>query len=311
MLKTATISTTSPHFFLLAWHSVTPYQITVLNFYKSPSALTPDSQGLDKPIFISIDMEYLSNLKQDSSQNLNSQVGVAILDSRHLISSPPRTAISTYNFVTGSPSYCAATTKKFLFDKTVAIHQRDILSNLESLLPRTRNIILVGHEFKNDLQVLQLLDFNLHTSIRGILDVGRIASKIIPNIPMRLSSILSELGCPFQNLHTAGNDAYFTLRVLLLLAIRDYPEEEVNSNHQEILSALNAITNVSIPRKSDPHLKIIKNIKKKQRRFQKNRKHQSKSWDIETQEQIRAERAARRVKNDSNDVGLEDSVCHE
>lgn len=271
----------------------------------------PESQGLDKPIFISIDMENLSNLKQDSSQNLNSQVGVAILDSRHLISSPPRTAISTYNFVTGSPSYCAATTKKFLFDRTVAIHQRDILSNLESLLPRTRNIILVGHEFKNDLQVLQLLDFNLHTSIRGILDVGRIASKIIPNIPMRLSSILSELGCPFQNLHTAGNDAYFTLRVLLLLAIRDYPEEEVNSNHQEILSALNAITNVSIPRKSDPHLKIIKNIKKKHRRFQKNRKHQSKSWDIETQEQIRAERAARRVKNDSNDVGLEDSVCHE
>ena len=250
-------------------------------------------------------MEYLSNLKQDSSQNLNSQVGVAILDSRDLISSSPQTAISTYNFVTGSPSYCAATTKEFLFDKTITIHQRDILSNLESLVPRTRNIILVGHGIKNDLQVLQLLDFNLHTSIGGILDVGRIASKILPNIPITLSSILSELRCPFQNLHTAGNDAHFTLRVLLLLAIRDYPEEEVSSNHQEILSALKAITNVSIPRKSDPQ---SKNIKKKQRKFQKNRKHRSKSWDIETQEQIRAERAARRVKNESNDSRLEDSV---
>lgn len=30
-----------------------------------------------------------------------------------MISSPPRTAISTYYFVTKSPSYCAATTKKF------------------------------------------------------------------------------------------------------------------------------------------------------------------------------------------------------
>ena len=127
-----------------------------------------------------------------------------------------------------------------------------------------------------------------------ILGTGRIASKILPNIPITFSSVLSELQCPFQNLHIAGNDAYFTLRVLLLLATRDYPDEEVDSNHQEILSALKALTNVSIVRKSDPQ---AKNIKKKQRRFQKNRKHQSKSWDMETQEQIRAERATRRVKN--------------
>lgn len=94
-----------------------------------------ESQVVDKPVFITIDLEYLSNRKQDSSQNPNSQVGVAILDSRDLISSPPQTAISTYNFVTGSPSYCAAATKKYLFDKTITIHQRDILFNLESLIP--------------------------------------------------------------------------------------------------------------------------------------------------------------------------------
>ena len=109
-------------------------------------------------------------------------MGVAILDSRDLISSPPQTVMSTYNFVTGSPSYCAATTKKLLFDKTITIHQRDILFNLESLVPRTRNIILVGHDIRNDLQVLQLLDFNLRTSIEGILDLGKIASKLLPNI---------------------------------------------------------------------------------------------------------------------------------
>ena len=91
----------------------------------------------------------------------------------------------------------------------------------------------------------------------------------------------------------------------MLLATRDYLEEDVNSNHQEILSALKAITNVSIPRKSDNQ---SKNVKKKQRKFQKNRKHQSKSWDIETQEQIRAEQAARRVKNERDDSRLEDSV---
>lgn len=53
----------------------------------------------------------------------------------------------------------------------------------------------------------------------------------------------------------------------MLLAIREYPDEEVDSNHREILSALKEITNLSIARKSDPQ---AKNIKKKQRGFQKN-----------------------------------------
>ena len=238
-----------------------------------------ESQELDKSIFITIDLEYLSNLKHDSSQNLNSQVGITILDSRDLISSSPQTAISTYNLVTRSPSYCAATTKKYLFGQTITIHQRDILTNLESLVLRTRNIILIGHGINNNLKVLQLLNFNLHISIRGILDVRRIASQILPNIPITLSSILSELRYPFQNLHTAGNDAYLTLRVLLLLTIKEFPEIEVSSNHQEILSALTAITNISIPRKLDPQ---SKNIKQKHKKFQRNQKHQSKSWDIET-----------------------------
>lgn len=266
-----------------------------------------ESRGSDEIVFVAIDFEYLSNFEQDISQNLNSRVGIAILDTRDLISSPPQTAMSTYNFVTGSPSYCAATTKKYLFGETISIHQRDILFNLESLIPRTRNIVLLGHDVANDLKILQLLHFDLHTSIVGTLDTGRIVSTVLslPNIPHTLSSILSELGCPFQNLHVAGNDAYFTLRVFLLLAIRSYTNEVVDSRHQKVLAALKAITNVPIPRRSDPQ---ARNIKKKQRRLQKSRKYQSKSWDIETQEQIRAERAARRAEIESNEGELEGFV---
>ena len=206
-------------------------------------------RGSDEIVFVAIDFEHLSNLQQDLSRNLNSQVGISILDTRDLISSPPQETISTYNFVTGSPSYCAVATKKFLFGETITIHQRDILSNLESLIPRTRNIVLGGHDVANDLKVLQHLHFDRHTSIVGILDTGKIVSAVLalPNILSTLSSILSELQCPFQNLHVAGNDAYFTLRVFLLLAIRSYTDEVVDSRHQEILAALKAITNVPIP----------------------------------------------------------------
>ncbi|KAF6237285.1 hypothetical protein HO173_004754 [Letharia columbiana] len=194
---------------------------------------------------------------------------------------------------------------KYLFGETITIYQRDIVFNLESLVPRTRSIVLVGHEFRNDLKVLQLLRFDLHTSIVGLPDTGKIVSTTSPNIPITLSSILSELQCPFQNLHVAGNDADFTLRILLLLATRNYTDEVVDSKHQEILTAPKATTNLSIPKRSDPQ---AKNIKKKQRGFQKNKKHQSESWDMETQGQIRAERAARRAEKESNEGRLEGFV---
>ncbi len=134
-----------------------------------------ESRGSDEIVFVAIDFENLRNLQQDLSQNQNSQVGIAILDTRDLILSPPQGAISTYSFVTGSPPYCAATAKKYLCGETTTIHQRDILSNLDSLVPRTRNIVLVGHNVANDLKVLQLLHFDLHTSIVGILDTGRLS----------------------------------------------------------------------------------------------------------------------------------------
>ena len=119
---------------------------------------------------------------------------------------------------------------------------------MDSLVPRTRNIVLVGHNVVIDLKILQLLHFDRHTSIVGILDTGKIVSTILtlPNISHRLSSILSKLGSPYQNLHVAGNDAYFTFRVFLLLAIRSYTDKMVDSRHQKVLAVLKAITDVSI-----------------------------------------------------------------
>ena len=64
--------------------------------------------------------EHLRSIKQDSTQDLNSQVGLAVLDIKDPVLSPPQIAISMYkySFVTGSPSYCANAAKKFLFGKT-------------------------------------------------------------------------------------------------------------------------------------------------------------------------------------------------
>jgi hypothetical protein len=77
--------------------------------------LTPHpsiSNKLRDVIFVAIDFENLGNIKQDSAQNLDSQVGIAILDTRVLASSQLEKTILTYSFATGSPSYCRATAKK-------------------------------------------------------------------------------------------------------------------------------------------------------------------------------------------------------
>jgi hypothetical protein len=76
--------------------------------------LTPHpaiSDDLRDVIFVAIDFENLGNIKQDSAQNLDSQVGIAILDTRILASSQLEKTILTYSFATGSTRYCTAATK--------------------------------------------------------------------------------------------------------------------------------------------------------------------------------------------------------
>ncbi|KAL9609445.1 MAG: hypothetical protein Q9167_005800 [Letrouitia subvulpina] len=255
------------------------------------------SKNINDVVFIAIDFEYLENVKQDPSQNLDTQVGVAILDTQNFVSSP-RNAICTFNFVIGSPSYCAKNTRKFLFGKTVTIHRKDISQKLEALISRTRNNILVGQDFINDLRILQFLQFNLYSSIVGILDLQKVAAEIMPGVPLKLYNILEELSCPYGGLHNAGNDAYFTLRALLLLAIKSYPSSiAANNDHQSKLTALEAVTQVPIPARRNRH---DKNREKKLKRMQKSKKYQARLRDIETVERIRAERVERKIEKEND-----------
>lgn len=257
-------------------------------------ALT-NSKDFDDVVLIAIDFENLRNIRKDSSQNLNCQAGVAILDTKSMVSSP-QTAISAFNFVIGSPSYCRNTTKKFLFGETVTIHRKDINPNIEALISRARNNVLIGHGFENDLSILRFLKFDLHSSIVGIIDLQKIAAEIMPSVSVRLGHILEELLCPFEGLHNAGNDAYFTLRALLLLAIKSYPNRiAANNDHRSKLTALEAITQVSIPRRTNRN---DKNREKKLKRVQRSQKYQARLRDLETVARIRAERAEKKSKRE-------------
>ncbi|RYP67194.1 hypothetical protein DL769_005826 [Monosporascus sp. CRB-8-3] len=126
-------------------------------------------------LFVSIDFENPTGLLEDTP-NVASQVGIAMLDTRDLIpSSSSEGIISTYNFLLGPPRYYSSAKTKFLFGETQWIKQREIAPKLESLVLRSRSIVLVGHDIANELRVLRHLDFDLKTAVIGILDTLLIA----------------------------------------------------------------------------------------------------------------------------------------
>lgn len=145
------------------------------------------------------------------SQSDDSQVGIAILNINDLLAPQlKKNIISTYNLVTGSPSYISKASKKFLFGKSIIINPNKILKNIQSIIPRDRPIILVGHNVKVELRVLTRLGFDLSSLNADIIDTASITDEVFGGAGYSLREVLTSLNCPFNNLHSGGNDANFT-----------------------------------------------------------------------------------------------------
>lgn len=169
-------------------------------------------------MFVSIDFENGKGLV-DSGPSVPLQPGVATLDTQDFHAAVhPIDIISTINFATGPLQYSESANFKFLFGETSQISSSDIVPMIESCIPGTRPTILVGHDLAIELHVLQHLHFHLRKTVIGNIDAIAITSQVCSSKPRwSLRHVLQELRCPFDNLHSAGNDAHLTLRYLLLL----------------------------------------------------------------------------------------------
>ena len=257
------------------------------------------SSTLNDVIIIAIDFEYIQTIKSGFAQKTDSQVGFAILDTKDLrqIQSevPEQTQlISTFNFVTGSSSYVTKVSNKFLFGKTITIPSSSMAHIIQSRIPKDRNVMLVGHGVSSELHILQFLGFKFSRP-PGILDTSRVADEVFQIWNGSLRDLLILLECPFKKLHIAGNDANFTLRALLLLAVKWCMNQQRQKN-DKILNILRHISTStrSIPSYIDPEIKAAE---KREKRLMKSRKYQSKSWSQEQQDQIRDARARKRLEH--------------
>lgn len=263
-------------------------------------ALGLDSTGSERStgpgtVLVSIDFEKTGNLMAGFSQSDDSQVGIAILHIKDLFAPQlKKKIITTYNLVTGSPPYIASASKKYLFGQSRILKPAGILQRIQKIIPRDRHIILVGHNVRVELAVLNRLGFDLSSLDAEIIDTASITNEVFGGPGYSLREVLTSLNCPFNNLHSGGNDAHFTLRASLLLAAQGCTDQD----HPKI-STLRRIAFREIPYRVDPEVKAAN---EREKRAARSRKQQSKSWSIEKQNEIRAERAARRMAGLANSV---------
>lgn len=250
------------------------------------------SPSLLDVVLIAIDFENINTIKSGFSLKDNCQVGLAILDTREIYRVSPSRLIVTHNMATGSPSYLMKASRKFIFGETITIRPSDMAGRIQSLIPPARNVAFVGHGILSDLQALQALDFPFPESLSAVLDTSKIANEVFSFWAGSLGDLLLSLGCPFNRLHCAGNDANFTLRALLLLAAQGLANQQQSEDGEsETLVILRQISTSPIPPWVDPEVQALAN---RERRREKSRKYQSKTWDKEKQNQIRAAREHKR-----------------
>ncbi|KAK8087558.1 hypothetical protein PG997_002519 [Apiospora hydei] len=160
-------------------------------------------------VLVGIDFENTLLFKEELPEDAETQVGLAILDTRDLSSIEPSKMISTSNLVTGSADYFERATQKFLFGNSILISTSDMAHQISSLIPHGRDVILVGHDIRHETHILSGLGF--HRKIECCLDTFRITGHVLPYFMLKLGELLTELDCPYSRLHNGGNDANFTL----------------------------------------------------------------------------------------------------
>ena len=217
-------------------------------------------------LFVCFDFENGQQIKSHAAsgtfgnRKILAQAGISIFDPRILSSNSSKEVLTTYNFgFGGSPSNRRNVDRKFFFGETIWLSQlANLLPSIEKLLDRSRNIVLVGHGLNGDCQTLRSLGFDFDSSIVGYIDTADVARTIFgqpsgqyepPTVTtFRLKDLLARLGLIVEGCHIGGNDANFTLRALLLLAVEIFHTSNLlNQPTKEILETIRAIGLESLP----------------------------------------------------------------
>jgi len=213
---------------------------------EAPTFCSLPNSSIKDIVFVCIDTEFISDGRKLCHQAF--QFGISMLDTRDLQSliSAPRSApprlpdlLKTHNFCAASPEYCLKVSNKYLFGESETIRLEEIQPRIQAIIP-DRDIVLVMHDGNNDLRFAK----ELGISIQAICTID---TQMVAQHPLQLThkaslrELLIILNCPFQHIHVAGNDANFTLRALLMLAVRNPDVLNLSEEQLAAISTFQAV----------------------------------------------------------------------
>lgn len=242
---------------------------SICNHKPDPPAvnhLLPVEHPFNKSVlFVCVDVE---SYEKDHSKI--TEVGVATLDTRHLIGVAPgvdgkhwRTKINARHFrireyqhltnsqfVSGCPDRFEFGTSEFIdldeaakYVEACCKPSSDAAGGGVSLLDpeEQRNIVFLGHDTNTDVEYLRQLGFDVH-ALPNMLETldSAVLHQFWTKQPdtTSLSKILGEFDIVGWHMHNAGNDAVYTVQAMLGVCVRESTlrgkEEVVKTEEPEV-----------------------------------------------------------------------------
>ncbi len=102
--------------------------------------------------------------------------------------------------------------------------------------PRPRWVVLVGHDIEQDIEHLKKIGYDVYGNqqLLDVVDSMHMHQHMRQSVnPSSLGNVLGHFGILSRHLHNGGNDAVYTLQVMLALAIKNRQVSLATRRHEE------------------------------------------------------------------------------
>ncbi|KAI1144464.1 hypothetical protein F5Y05DRAFT_407856 [Hypoxylon sp. FL0543] len=190
--------------------------------------------------FVCVDVEAWERGAHDVTE-----VGLTVLDTQDIMDVPPGTdgrnwfpLMKSYHFIIREHTnkvnrrYVHGCPHLFNFGHSEYVYSRDISRVIGAIIgdhesKDTRPVIMVGHDVGQDLNYLQRVGFNIWRVPHFVdeIDTKSMFQRLEKSSNGRgLAKVCEDLGMPGRNFHNAGNDATYTLRAMIVMAVKQMVE---------------------------------------------------------------------------------------
>lgn len=198
-------------------------------------------------LIIGVDVDHPRILVAPEEQSYH--VGISVFDTRCLVKPSNEEAIVSYQFITKIVKPCLCAARRFLFGSTELVSLSTLGDRIKQLT-QGRHYAFVGHQLREDIRMLHHIDAEIVERALYLIDTVKLAQfPLRLHYRYKLEELLDALGIASAKLHTAGNDAHFALKALLLLATLDAVQTGLPQSSREkvLLRRLRGIAVTPIP----------------------------------------------------------------